>query len=140
MPSGFKFNLTVDDLSKKLINFATDTLKVMLTNTLPASTAHLYSDISATEVANGNGYTTGGQTVPGTGATNSGGLETIAGSVISWTAAGGNIGPFRYAILYDLNSGTLLGGWDNGASITLQGAFADVFSFSPSGSVLATIQ
>jgi hypothetical protein len=49
-----------------LLALNTDTLKLVLTNTLPVAANHVYSDISGAELANGNGYTTGGLTIPGT--------------------------------------------------------------------------
>ena len=62
-----KFNLFVNDAWNGVLDLNTDTIKAMLTNTVPVATNHVYSDISATELANGNGYTTGGATVTGTG-------------------------------------------------------------------------
>ena len=59
-----KFYSFTEAVAEKVHNLGSDALKVMLTNTLPAATtATKYSDISGTELANGNGYTTGGATV-----------------------------------------------------------------------------
>lgn len=54
-----KFNSFVEAVAEKAHNLGADTLKVMLTNTAPVATNTKYADISATELANGNGYTTG---------------------------------------------------------------------------------
>ena len=119
-----KFNAFVQTLANGGVNLATDTLKVMLTNTAPVATNSLYGDISATELANGNGYTTGGVAVTGQTSSQTGGVETLAGSLPNptWTASG-SMGPFRYVVLYDSTPVTplkpLMGFWDFGSSITL---------------------
>ena len=59
---------------------------------------------------------------------------------MSWTASGGNVGPFEYVILYDSASSKLLGWWDYGSAVTLNGANGDSFTFAPSGAVLFTLQ
>lgn len=102
-------------------NFSSDTLKVMLTNTAPSATADsVYSGISGTEVASGNGYTTGGNAAALVSFTQSAGTwKLILGVPTTWTASGGSIGPFRYAVLYDATTGNLIGWWDYGSSITL---------------------
>lgn len=115
-----KFNSYVNDLDLKLIDLNTDVFKVLLTNTAPVATNAKYADISATELANGNGYTTGGGTVGSTSVSNTSGTDTFIGNGITWTATGA-MGPFRYAVLYDttaLNS-PLVGWWDYGSAVTL---------------------
>lgn len=136
-----KFNLFVQDLARGNMNLNTDTLKVMLTNTAPVATNHVYSDISATELANGNGYTTGGATVPGTGTSNSSGTESVAATAITFTSVTGNMGPFRYVVFYDNTPATktLIGWADYGSSITLNGAAGETFVITPSGNVLLTL-
>ncbi len=135
-----KFNLFVDDLAKKVMNLGTDAIKVMLTNTAPVATNHLYSDISATELANGNGYTTGGAPVTGVTLSNTAGQEVMSASPTTWTSNTGNMGPFRYAVYYDSTSGTLIGFYDNASSITLNGVNGDTFTVTPSSSQLLTLQ
>ena len=140
MTSANKFNNYIHNLSLKNINQATEVWKVMLTNTSPVATNTTYSDISATELANGNGYVTGGAVVPGTNSTNSLGVETVAGSAITWTSNTGNMGPFRYAVLVASTSGFLCEWWDYGSSITLNGANGDQFVWTPTGSALSIWQ
>lgn len=140
MASFNKFNLFVDDLAKKLIDLGTDSIKVMLTDTAPVATNHLYSDISGNELANGNGYTTGGATVSGTGLSNASGVESFAASPTTWTSNTGNMGPFRYVVYYDATSGTLLGWYDIGSETTLNGVNGDTFVATPQGGVLETLQ
>ena len=141
MASFNKFNQFVHGLATKKIDFSADTIKVMLTNTAPVATNTQYSDISANELANGNGYTTGGATVTGTGATNSSGTESVAADATTWTSSTGNMGPFRYVVYYDNTAATkyLIGWYDYGSSITLNGAAGETFVVTPTGSVLLTI-
>lgn len=128
MASFNKFNLTVEDWLKAATNYSLDTFKALLTNTAPVATNHVYSDISATEVANGNGYTTGGATIT-MGLSNSSGTETVTASAASptWTATGA-VGPFRYVAVYDSSASTkTLQAWfDYGSSISL--ASGDTFT------------
>lgn len=60
------------------------------------------SDLGANQVANGNGYTTGGATVTAT-VTDSDGSDNVKFDISdpSWTASGGSVGPFRYLVVYD---------------------------------------
>jgi hypothetical protein len=141
MASFNKFNKFVDHLSKKELNLNTDTIKVMLTNTAPVATNDVYGDISGTELASGNGYTTAGETVTGTGVSNSSGTETMTAAATTWTSVTGNMGPFRYVVYYD-NTATnkaLIGWYDYGSSVTLNGAAGETFTVTPSGGNLLTI-
>ena len=125
------FNNYVNALDTKQIALGTDVFKVMLTNTAAVATNTQYSDISATELANGNGYTTGGGTVASTSVTNTSGTDTFIGNAVSWTAGPSTMGPFRYAVLYDSTPTTkyLVGWWDYGSSITLNSG--EQFSWQP---------
>lgn len=107
------------------IDLDTHTFKAVLTNTAPTGgTDTVLADI--TQIANGNGYTTGGQAL-GTITWS----ETAAGSGIfrwnladfSWIASAGNIGPFRYVVIYDDTptspADPLVGRWDYGTALTV---------------------
>lgn len=133
-----KFNNFVDKILKGNINLSTDTVKVMLTNTAPVATNTLYSDISANELANGNGYTTGGATVTGTSLANASGTESYVIGGTTFTSATGTMGPFRYAVYYDSTTGALIAWYDYGSSISLNGAAGETFVLAP-GSSLFTL-
>jgi hypothetical protein len=123
MPAGVKFQKFAAYPYNGAVNLGSDTLKVMLTNTAPDFTNNgVYGDVSAGEVANGGGYTTGGITLTGVTSVQSGGLyKLIATGTPVWTGSGGGMGPFRYAIFYDSSASTkaLIGSWDYGSSLTL---------------------
>lgn len=143
-----KFNLFVDALAKGALDLNTDTIKAMLTNTAPLATNQCYQTISSNELAAGDGYTTGGMTVAGTGVTNASGTETMTAGPTTWTSNTGNMGPFRYVVYYDAaplgnaSAGcfNLIGFYDNGSSITLNGVNGDTFTITPAGGDLLTLQ
>ncbi len=127
MASYNKFNSFVQKLTDKAISFASDTFKVMLTNTAPVDTNTTYTSISGGEVSNGNGYTTGGAATTIT-ETNTTGTVKEAGTAITWTASGA-LGPFQYAVLYDSTTGDLVAWWDYGSSVSLVNG--DTFTWTP---------
>lgn len=114
-----KFNALVQDLGRKVHNLNADTLKVLLTNVAPAATDALKADL--TEIAAGSGYVAGGATVGSTAYSQTAGVATLSGADVVFTAAGGGIGPFRYAVLYNATAagGPLIGWWDAGLAIAL---------------------
>lgn len=97
------------------------TLKVMLSNSAPNATSHAVR-ADASEISAGNGYTSGGNDTQNDGA-ESGGTVTVTAVDTTFTASGGSIGPFRYAILYNDTptspADPLIGWWDYGSAITL---------------------
>lgn len=101
------------------INAGSDVWKVALSNRTPvvASDTNL---ASAVEISAGNGYTAGGNTASTTSSTETGGTyKLVLASPSTWTATGGSIGPFQYAILYDSTTDNLIGYWDYGSAVTL---------------------
>lgn len=116
-----KFNCTVEDIVEKVHNFSTDTLKVMLTNSAPSSTNTVKANLS--EISAGNGYTAGGTQATLSSSSQTSGTYKLVLNDVVFTAAGGSIGPFRYAVLYNDTptspADPLIGFWDYGSSITL---------------------
>jgi hypothetical protein len=133
-----KFNSFVDVLMKGGVNLATDTLKVMLTNTAPVPTNTKYADIAASELGNGNGYTTGGVAVTGTTLTSNAGTDSLAADQTTFTSQTGQMGPFRYVVYYDDTAVNkpLVGFYDYGSSITLNGAAGETFVVKPGAALL----
>lgn len=120
MASFNKFNQFVEDLAEKVHNLQNDTLKVMLTNTLPTAANSIKSDI--TEIAAGNGYTAGGTATTVTSSVQTAGVYKLILTDVVFTASGA-VGPFRYVVLYNDTptspSKPLIGWFDYGASISL---------------------
>lgn len=117
-----RYEVFSENLAEKVHNLDADLIKVALSNTAPnAATHNVLAD--ATEIGGGNGYTAGGaDTVNAT--SRSGAVTSVTGTDITWTASGGTIGPFRYAILYNDTPSSpadpLIGWWDYGSAVTLQ--------------------
>jgi hypothetical protein len=116
-----KFNSFVEHLAEKVHNLGADTLKVMLTNTAPLVGNSVKADL--TEIAAGNGYTAGGNTVAASSSAQASGLYKLVLNDTVFTASGGAIGPFRYAVLYNDTptspADPLIAWYDYGSSITL---------------------
>jgi hypothetical protein len=60
----------------------------------------VYADISGSEIANGNGYTTGGVAIGSVTWTQSGAVTNFDCADPTWTASGTGIPAFRYAVFY----------------------------------------
>lgn len=125
MASFVKFQDFVEQLGKKQHELNTDVLRVYLSNAAPNVATHTaYDGVTGTtgpaEIANGNGYTTGGEDTQNTYSETTG-TGSCVGTDITWTAVTGSMGPFRYAVLYnDTSSGNyLIGYWDYGSAVTL---------------------
>ncbi len=131
-----KFQAFVENLAEKGMNLGSDTLKVALTNTAPVNTNALLADI--TQISNGNGYTTGGTAATISSSAQSSGTYKLVLADVTFTASGGSIGPFRYAVLYDDTStgDMLIGYWDYGASVTLADGETFSVDFDASAGVL----
>lgn len=67
----------------------------------------LWANVSANEIANGNGYTTGGAALSSVAITAVTNGFKLGSANVSWSASGGNIPAWRYAVMYYL--GTLWG-------------------------------
>ena len=119
------------------LHAAGHTLKVALTNTAPTvATDSVFTDI--TEISAGNGYTAGGEDAQN-GYTETGGTGTLTAVDIVWTASGGTIGPFRYAVMYNSSTSPsyLIAYWDYGSSITLNNT--ETFTWDYDGTSVLTI-
>lgn len=116
-----RFEVFSENLAEKVHDLNADTLKVYLSNTAPNVATHaVKADIA--EISAGNGYTAGGvDTQNATSRT--GGVTSVTGTDFTVTAAGGSVGPFRYAILYNDTptspADPLIGYWDYGSAVTL---------------------
>src|SRR5918992_5631114 len=95
-----KFQQFAQDLCEKKHDLSADQLNVYLTNNAPsASLDAVLADLA--QISAGNGYSTDGIDTLNTGAEATG-TYTLTGTKAVWTAAGGTIGPFQWAVLMNV--------------------------------------
>lgn len=115
-----KFNSFITDIGEGVHKLNTDTFKVYLTNNTPnAATQVKKADLAGITEQYGyaaadiqNNYS------------QSGGVGTMTGVTVVITASGGNVGPFRYAVIYNdtpttPNADPLVAFFDYGSSISI---------------------
>lgn len=139
MASYVKIHVFTKNLIDGVHDFDADTFKVMLSNTaIVVATDAVLADL--TEISAGNGYTAGGSESTNVATSTSSGTAKVVGDDVVFTASGGTIGPFRYAVLYNDTPTTpadpLVGYWDYGSSITLQDAETFTVDFDASAGIL----
>lgn len=104
-----KFQPAIENLFEG-INSGTDSWVIKLATAVDAALGTI------TEVANGNGYTTGGNAATTSTSAQSGGtFKLVLSSPTAWTASGAGF-TFRYAVLVDSTTSTNVGYWDYGSS------------------------
>lgn len=133
-----KFRQFVEDVAEKVHNLGADTLKVMLVNTAPVNTNSVKADL--TEITAANGYTAGGTAASISSSAQTTGTYKLVLADVVFTAAGGTIGPFRYAVLYNDTptspADPLIAWWDYGSSITLNDTETFTVDFDATNGVL----
>jgi hypothetical protein len=122
MAAFVKFQSFVEALAEKAHNLGSDTLKILLADDAPSAANDAVRADLTSELGGGNGYTAAGHAITVTASAQSGGTYSLVANDLVFTASGGTIGPFRYAVLYNdtATNDELIGYWDYGSSITLQ--------------------
>jgi ABC-type nitrate/sulfonate/bicarbonate transport system substrate-binding protein len=112
------------------INSGSDTWAFALTNTVPSATAFT---AGSSDLSTGGGYTQGGENVSITSASESGGVfKLVLAAPTTWTASGSGF-TFRYVLLVNKTNNLMIGYWDYGSSIVMNGTNGDTFAFTPDG-------
>ena len=112
MASYNKFTPAIENLFEN-INAGSDAWVIKLATAVDQTAGTI------TEVANGNGYTTGGNSAATVSSTQTGGtFKLVLSSPTAWTASGAGFS-FRYAVLVDSTTSTNVGYWDYGSSQTV---------------------
>lgn len=135
MPALQKIPDFAEQVLRGVHNFGSHTFKVALTNTAPAASAAVLADIAQ---ISGGAYTAGGYQLDSVVLAETGGNAkvTMADEVI--TAAGGTIGPLRFAVVFNDSAAgkPLIGYCDYGSSITLNDGETLTVDFDQVGGVL----
>lgn len=128
-----KYNITALNYLNGVYNLGSDALNIALSNASQTATFTVLASI--TDLTTGGGYTAGGKTVGSTSTSQTGGVATLIGNNVVFTASGGTIGPFEYCVLYDstVGGGPLLGSWSYGANVTLSSG--DTFTVNLSSGI-----
>lgn len=131
MSNWTKFNSFVEALAEKTHNLGSDTLKVALTNTAPAASNTILSNI--TQISAAGGYAP--VTVTISVSAQSGGTYTLSHNAFAFTATGAAYDQFRYAVLFNdtATNDELIAWWDYGVGHTL--ASGSTFTFN-AGNIL----
>jgi len=111
-----KFNSAIEAIAEKKHDLGSDTLMVALTNTAPAATDSVLTDI--VEIA----YTNcSSRAITTSSSSQSSGDYKLVLSDLTLSASGGTVGPFQYVVVYNdtATNGELLGYYDYGTAITL---------------------
>lgn len=128
------FNSAAGKIGDGTIDLDTHTFKVAASNTAPVATNTILANI--TQIAAGNGYSTGGVTLTGVTYTEpSAGVWRFDSNDFTFTASGGTMATFRYLVLYDDTAGSddLVGYYDHGTAVSLPDGSSYPFAVSANG-------
>lgn len=118
-----KFEDYSEQLTRGVHDWDSHVFKVALTNTAPLVTQTTFNTTDHPAPAAANGYPAGGAATT-IAISEADGTTTTTGTKVVFTASGGDIGPFRYAILYNDTATSpadaAVAFWDYGSSITLK--------------------
>ena len=123
----YKFNSFVEALAEKVHNLGSDALTLALTNTAPVATNTVLANI--TEVA----YTyCSTRVVTVSASAQTLGVYKLTLTSLTLTATGGDVGPFRYVVLYndDATSDELIMYYDLGSNVTITDGNNYIIGFS----------
>lgn len=133
-----KFNSFVEYAMEGVMNLGSDALKIALTNSAPVNTNTVLANI--TQIGAGNGYSSGGTQATTSSSAQTSGTYKLTLADVTFTASGGPLGPFRYAVLYDDTptspADPLIAWVDYGAALTLADGETFTVDFSNTNGAL----
>jgi hypothetical protein len=126
-----KFDSFVEALAEKVHNLGADQLRVALSNSAPTASNSLLSQISQVSYANCSS-----RALTTASSAQTSGTYALVLNDLTLTASGGQVGPFRYVILYNDTAANdeLIAWYDYGSSITLNDG--DTFTIDFGASLL----
>lgn len=128
-----KFNSFVEAVAEKVHNLGSDTLKVALTNSAPSATNTQLSNITEISYTNCSS-----RTLSISSSAQSSGTYKLVIADLTLTASGGNVGPFRYIVVYNdtATNDELICYFDYGSSITLADTETLLLNFDDTNGLL----
>ena len=118
-------------------NQGSDAFTLCLTNAAPT----VATDTTVvSELAAGNGYSTGGVACATASSAQTAGVYKLTLTIPSptWTSSTGNMGPFRYVILYNSTRSQCVAYWDYGVGgVTLNGVNGDTFTVTVAAEIMS---
>ncbi len=128
-----KFNSFVEALAEKVHNLGADTLKVALTNSAPSAANTVLTDITEISYTNCSA-----RTLTTSSSAQTSGTYKLVVADITLTASGGQVGPFRYVVIYNdtAASDELICYFDRGSSVTLDAGESILLDFDGSAGLL----
>lgn len=129
-----KFDSFVEALAEKVHNLGSDQLRVALSNSAPAVSNSALAQISQISYANCSS-----RALVAASSAQTGGTYALVLNDLTLTASGGQVGPFRYVIIYNdtASNDELVGWYDYGSSITLNDGDTFTIDFGASLFTLA---
>jgi len=111
-----KFYAFVEALAEKKHNLGSDVLTIFLTNTAPAQSNAMLSDITQISYTNCSP-----RVLTVVSSAQSGGTYKLVVDPLTLSAVGGSVGPFRYVGIYNdtASNDELIGFYDHGAEVTM---------------------
>jgi hypothetical protein len=131
-----KFNSFIEAAFEKVHNLGSDTLKVALTNSAPVATNTVLANL--TEVS----YTfCSARTLTVTTSAQTSGTYKLVVSDLTLTATGGDVGPFRYVVIYNdtATNDELIAWYDYTSSITLSTGNTLLLDFDGTNGLLSAL-
>jgi hypothetical protein len=130
------FNIDLVSAKHDFSSTSSQVFNVCLTRNAPVASGVNFADL--TEISPGNGYVSGGKNVGSTHVAMNPYIDGLAAVYIdadvTFTATGGDIGPFRYLVLYNATRDRLVCYWDYGSDYTIRSGIDFPIDFSqPSG-------
>lgn len=101
------------------MNLGANDLYILLATKEPSQATDVYREDLPDELPTGGGYVAGGLPVETTRSKQVGGIYQLDGTGPTFTAKGGQIGPFRFAVVYNQTGGGLVGFADYQEDVTL---------------------
>lgn len=123
----------VEAIAEKVHNLGSDSLRVALTNSAPIASNTVLANITEISYTNCSS-----RALTVTASSQTSGTYKLVISDLVLTASGGNVGPFRYVVVYNdtATNDELIGWLDYGSSITLADGETLTLDFSASNGIL----